>query len=121
VKALLRYLALSATLVGLLAIVLAHWVVPAAGTAIWVAAGLAFLVQAVAFTVLVLSRGSGTGILIAWGGGTLLRLVAVLGVALWVARSEYLPVAPLLLSMAGFLFLLLMLEPVFIRTGVRSR
>lgn len=120
-KALLRYLVISAVVVGLLAFVLAGWILPTAASGIWIAAGFSYLVQALAFSALTLSSGSGMGLLIARGGGTLLRLLAVLGAALWVARSDQLPTAPVLLSFVGFLFLLLMLEPVFIRTGMRSR
>ncbi len=120
-KAFLGYLVVSALLVVLVAVLLANWVLPSAGSAIWAAASVAYLVQAIAFAALTLARGSGLGWVVAWGSGTLLRLLVVLGAALWVARSDGVPAAPLLLSLAGFLFLLLVLEPVFFRTGMRSR
>jgi hypothetical protein len=120
-RAFLSYLAASAVALVVVAAVLAGWVMPTAGSAIWFAAGLAYLVQAIAFAALTLTGVSGMAWIAAWGGGTLLRLLAVLGTALWAARSEQVPTAPVLLSLAGFLFLLLLLEPVFFRTGMRSR
>jgi hypothetical protein len=121
VTAILRYLTVSAIVVVLAAVLVAGWVAPAAGAGVWLAAGVAYLVQAVAFAVLMLARGSGLGWVGAWGGGTFLRLLAVLGATLWVAGSERASAVPILLSLVGFLFLLLMLEPVFFRPGMRSR
>lgn len=120
-RALLKYLAVSGVLIAVAAQVLAGWIVPSAGGGIWVAAGLAYVVQAVAFGALSLTRASGLPWVALWGGGTLLRLLAVLGTALWVAGSERVPAAPVLLSLAGFLFVLTLLEPAFFRTGMRSR
>jgi hypothetical protein len=120
-RAFFSYLVVSALVVVSIAALLASWIVPSAAGTIWSAAGLAYLVQAVAFAALTHARGSRLGWVVAWGSGTLLRLLVVLGAALWVARSDGIPAAPLLLSLAGFHFLLLVLEPVFFRTGMRSR
>jgi hypothetical protein len=85
-------------------------ILPAAATsAVWLAAGVAYLVQVVAFVALIALRRSGVGVLAAWGGGVLLRMAVVLIVALWAAKTAAFPLAPLLLSLAGFLFLLLLL------------
>lgn len=120
-RALLGYLAVSGVLIAVAALVLSGWVVPSAGGAIWAVAGLAYLIQAIAFGALALTRVSGLPWVALWGGGTLLRLLAVAGTAFWVAGSDSVPAAPVLLSLAGFLFVLMLLEPAFFRTGMRSR
>lgn len=85
----------------------------------WMGA-LAWVVQVVTFAPLLASRRRGNAFFAALGGGTLVRL-AVLGAAAWaVWRTGSLPLAPALLALAGFLFLLLLLEPVFFRMGLRS-
>lgn len=117
--AITKYLATAALVTGLVAVPLAVWVWPAVPGAIILSAGVAYIVQAISF--LILSRSQGSRFLAAWAGGTLLRFATVLLVALFVARSEVLPVAPVLLSLVGFLFLLSLLEPVFYRVGMRSR
>ena len=119
-SAILRYLAVSGVVVATAAVVTTA-LVPTSGGGVWVAAGLAHVVQLVAFAALTMSRGSGIGWLVAWGGGTLLRLLAVLSTALWVGASGRFPAAPTLLSLAGFLFLLMLLEPMFLRIGMRHR
>lgn len=82
---------------------------------------LAWGVQVALFAPLFAARGRKNAFLAAWGGGTLVRF-AVLGVAAWwVWRDGSLPLAPALLALAGFLFLFLMLEPVFFRMGLRTR
>jgi hypothetical protein len=55
-----------------------------------------------------------------WGGGIVARLVVVLAGAFWVTRSATLQPAPALLSLAGFLFVLLLMEPVFFIVGQRE-
>lgn len=119
-RTLVGYLTASALLVIVGAVVVTG-ILPAEATgAVWMAAGVAYLVQVVAFVALVAVRHHGVGVLAAWGGGVLLRMAVVLGVALWAAKAAVLPLAPLLLSLAGFLFLLVLLEPVFFRMGMRS-
>ncbi len=81
---------------------------------------LAWVVQVGTFAPLFAARRRGNAFFAALGGGTVVRL-AVLGVAAWALwRSGALPLAPALLALAGFLFLLLLLEPVFFRMGLRS-
>ncbi len=85
----------------------------------WMGA-LAWAVQVALFAPLLAARGRRNAFFAAWGGGTLARFV-VLGVAAWwVWHSRALPLAPSLLSLVSFLFLLLLLEPVFFRMGLRS-
>jgi hypothetical protein len=107
-------------LVAAAAAVLGRILAPGAVVAIWWGAGLAYAVQVVAFGVLVAVRRRGMAFLAAWGGGTLLRMAVVLVAGVWLTRAAALAPAPLLLSLAGFLFVLLLLEPVFFRVGMRS-
>lgn len=81
------------------------------------AAGLAWSVQVVAFGVLVHFRDRTNRFFAAWAGGTAVRMVLVLLVAWAVVRYPTLPPAPTLLGLAGFFFLLLLLEPVFFGSG----
>jgi len=120
VKALLGYGFCGSLLVALASLVVVRLVPPASGPAIWWAAGLALGIQILAFAALVLARRRGLALLAAWGGGTLFRFAAVLVVAVWAAKSGSLPPAPLLLGLTGFLFVLLMLEPIFLRVGIRG-
>lgn len=87
---------------------------PEAARAIALSAILALLVQLVAFTIL--RRMQGQGVLIGWGLGSLLRLgtLAVYGLA--ATRLLGLPVTPALLSLAAFLFLTMILEPLLLGT-----
>lgn len=86
---------------------------------VWMGAA-AWVMQSLLFAPLLAARGRRNAFFVAWGGGTLVRLAAVGVVAWWLYRSRVLPLAPGLLSLAGFLFLLLLLEPVFFRLGLRS-
>lgn len=115
------YIVCGAVLVGAGAGVVASLVVPGAAAAVWWGAALAFGAQVVAFAALVAVRQKGVAFFAAMGGGVLLRLALVLIAGLWLARSGVFPPAPLLLSLAGFLFVLLLLEPVFFRIGWRGR
>lgn len=92
---------------------------PAASAAVWRAGALAYAVQVVAFAVLLLA-GRGQAFLAAWMAGTVARLGLLVAVAVWVIRTEAVPPAPLLLALVSFLFVLMMLEGVFYRLGMRS-
>ncbi len=85
----------------------------------WMGA-LAWAVQVALFAPLLAARGRRNVFLAAWGGGTLARFVVLGAAAWWVWHTGALPLAPALLALAGFLFLLLLLEPVFFRMGLRS-
>lgn len=117
--AITKYLATAALVTLAVAYALTVWVWPALPGAVALPAGVAYMVQVVAF--LILSGAKGDRVIAAWASGTLLRFATVLLTALFVARSEIFPMAPVLLSLVGFLFLLSLLEPVFYRMGMRSR
>lgn len=89
------------------------------GAAVWVAASLAFTVQLAAFALLIAFRDEAQLFLMAWAGGMVLRF-GVLGLCAWAFREEPLPRTPLLLSYVGFVFLLVLLEPLFLRWDLRT-
>ena len=91
------------------------------GQAVWVAAGLAYAVQLGAFALLLFMRDQPNLFLSAWLGGMVLRFGVLAVCAWWLSRSDVLPRSTLLLSYVGFAFLLLLLEPVFVRWGDGAR
>lgn len=90
--------------------------------AIWQGGLTAYVIQTVAFALLMWTSGK-WNFMAAWGIGTLVRLASVfaVGLAIWRGVMGGEEVAALLLSLAGFLFMLLMLEAVFFRKGLQSQ
>ena len=81
--------------------------------AVLVSAGLALVVQLVGFLVArVVQRRN---VLLGWGFGSVLRLVALVLYAVVVARLWRAPVGPALLRFVAFLFVTTVVEPVFLR------
>jgi len=119
-KAYFGYAVTGAGVVALLAGLLGWALGPHAVRSVWWGAGLAYAVQLVAFAALLRFRRGGNAFLAVWGGGVLARLIVVLAGAFWVTRSTTLEPAPALLSLAGFLFVLLLMEPVFFIVGRRE-
>jgi hypothetical protein len=89
--------------------------------AVWFAAALAYGVQLVAFAALVAVRSHNELFLVGWLGGLVLRFAALVVVAIWLARTPVFPRAAALVSLASFVFVLLMLEPLFLRRGLQTR
>ncbi|MBI4520669.1 MAG: hypothetical protein HY701_07510 [Gemmatimonadetes bacterium] len=79
------------------------------------AATVALVTQTVAFWLLARYRTSGYAFMTVLAAGTALRFGVVVIAAVVVTRWPVAPVAPTLLSLAGFLFGLLLLEPPFLR------
>jgi hypothetical protein len=94
---------------------------PGAAGALWLAAGVALAVQLLAFALLVAFGQEQRGFLLGWLGGIALRFLAVLVVALAVSRADSFHLATTLLSLVAFVFLLLLLEPIFLRRALPSR
>ncbi len=117
-RAILGYAVASALAVGLGALGAGLLLGPQDAAAVRTAAVAAYGIQVVSFAALASARGP--GFFLAWGAGTLLRLGAVLVAGVWLARTQARPPAPLMLGLAGFLFALLLLEPIFFRMGLRS-
>jgi len=116
VSASARYGAASVTLVALVTLALWPFLDPTGRQGVLVAAGIALPMQIAAFAMLVRFRGRLKGFMAAWAGGMALRLVTVVGVAFWAIRTGSGGVVPMLLSLAGFFFALLVIEPLFFRT-----
>ena len=90
-------------------------------TGLFTAAGVAFLVQVVAFTLLSAHRAPPNRFLAAWVGGTLVRLGVVIAAGVGISRLPGLPPTTTLIGLAGFFFALLLLEPVFIKDRTDAR
>lgn len=111
----LAYVLAAAVAVGLAVVGASLFVPDRAVSALWIAAAIAYVVQLLAFAVLLRARGRGErAFLYSWAGGMALRFVTVVAVALWATRF-YTPAAPLLLGLVGFVFVLVLLEPLFLR------
>lgn len=89
-------------------------------SALWIAAGAAYGLQLMAFALLVRMRGQPQLFLVAWLGGMVLRFATVGLVAYWLSRNVAQPRATVLISFVGFVFVLLLLEPVFLRWDLRE-
>ncbi len=81
------------------------------------AAGIAYPVQVAAFGVLLRARGEPARFFVWWGVGVAVRIAVVVIVGLVALRIEALGAEALLLSLAGFFFGLLLIEPAFLKTG----
>ena len=86
---------------------------PAGRHVVVVSAALALAVQTVAFTVARLLQRQ--NLMLGWGLGSILRLVALVLYALVLAKLWRAPITPALLSFAAFLFVTTVVEPVFLK------
>jgi hypothetical protein len=89
--------------------------------AVWFSAGLAYGLQLVAFAGLLVVRDQAHRFLLGWVLGMALRFGAVGGVAWWLSRSAAFPREATLLSLVAFVFVLLLMEPLFLRWDMRQR
>lgn len=87
--------------------------------AVWLSAGLALVLQATAFALLLRFRDHAALFMAGWLGGMVLRFGTLALFMFWATRFTTLPRGPLLLSLVGFVFMLLLLEPVFLRWDLR--
>ena len=81
------------------------------------AAGIAYPVQVTAFGLLLRARGEPSRFFVWWGVGVAVRIGVVIIVGLVALRIESLGVEALLLSLAGFFFGLLLIEPAFLKAA----
>lgn len=93
------------------------WLEPGGRRGVLLAGAVAWPVQVVAFGLLVRRREEMKSFLVAWVGGTVVRLGLILVAAFVLVRLDGVAVAPALLALAGFFFGLLLLEPVFFRAA----
>jgi hypothetical protein len=112
-RAWLIYAAVTAALLVIAALVLS--VLVQDPLAVWLAAGVAYVVQLLAFAALVRSRTRGLGFVAGWGGGMALRFLALAGMAAGVTLSDARDPATALLSLVGFVMVLVLVEPLFFR------
>ena len=120
IKAWLAYAAAGLLATSLVAVVVIA-VSPAQNTrAVGTAAVIAYVLQLAAFAALLAVREKNHLFLAGWLGGMLLRFGAVGTILFWSTRSATMPVMPLVLSLVGFVFMLLLLEPVFLRWDLRK-
>lgn len=121
VRAWLAYAITGLVATTLIAVTIAALVEADGTRAVWLAAAVAYSIQLVAFGLLLFVRGQAQLFMAAWLGGMVLRF-GVLGVgAYWLTQTSVLPRSLTLLSFVGFVFLLLLLEPVFLRWDLRER
>ncbi len=84
------------------------------------AAGVAYPVQIAAFGMLLRVHGEPARFFVWWGVGVAVRIGVVITVGLVALRIESLGAEVLLLSLAGFFFGLLLIEPAFLKGADRD-
>ena len=107
-------------LAGLVAVGVAGTIAVFAGAeqnAVMAAGAVAWVIQLAAFGLLLALHKQPQLFMIGWLAGMVFRFGAVGVCAFWLSRSGSLPLSTTLLSLVGFLFLLLLLEPLFLRHG----
>jgi hypothetical protein len=90
------------------------WLDESGRTGVLIAAAVALPLQIALFAALRWGWSKKENFMAAWIGGILTRLLAVATVAVAVSLSTLSP-APTLLSLAGFFFAMLLLEPLFLK------
>jgi hypothetical protein len=116
VKAPLKYAVTGSAVVLLAVAVLWPFLDSAGRQGVLLAAAIALTVQVGAFWALMRLKHKVNGFLAVWAGGTLLRMLVVAAVAVFAIRTEMDGAVPMLLSLAGFFFGLLLLEPMYFRS-----
>ena len=110
-----RYALIALLIVGLGAAALAAFLDDAGRRGILLAALIAYPVQVMAFGLLLRARGEPTRFMVWWGAGIALRVAVVVAVGFASAVLAAVDPAALLLSLVGFFFVLLLIEPAFLR------
>jgi len=93
---------------------------PPVSGAIAFSAGLAYLLQLGAFGALLRFRGNANLFTAAWAGGMALRFMVLGAMAFWLSRSDAMPLEAALVSLVGVMFVLVLLEGLFLRWETRS-
>jgi hypothetical protein len=120
-RAWLQYAAVSAVVVAAGVALGVLLLSSASRAAVVFAGGLAWVLQLGAFAALVAVRGRDELFLLGWLAGLVFRFLAVGVVAFWLSRDEVLPRDVALVSLVAFVFVLLMLEPLFLRRGLQRQ
>ena len=116
-KAWLHYALAGLVLAGLGVLIASSLVAAADRQAVWFGAGVAYAIQLAAFGALQAVRGNAQLFMLGWAAGIGLRFLAVGVIAFWLNSTNVLPLRAALLSLVGFVVLLLFLEPLFLREG----
>ena len=121
-NAVVRYALISLLVVGIGSAALLALMDDVGRTGVLLAAGIAVPVQVLAFGLLQGARGDVTRFFVWWGAGIALRVLVVVVVGVLSSGLERGARASLVLSLVGFFFVLLLLEPVFLkgRLGVET-
>ena len=114
-SALSRYALTALLVVGLGSAVLWVFLDDAGRRGVMLAGLTTYPVQVIAFALLLRGRGKPSGFFVWWGAGMVLRVavVVVVGVASW--RFESVDPASLLMSLVGFFFVMVLMEPAFLK------
>lgn len=120
-KALGRYAVATILIVGLAVGGLWPFLDGAGRASLLLASGIALPVQWASFLLVVRSLGDSTQFLLRWAIGVLARMGLVAAVGLLLPRMGDLDGPVLLLSLCGFFFALLLLEPLFFRNQAPAR
>lgn len=113
---LIRYALTALLVVGLGATGLSVLLEESGRRGVLLAALIAYPVQVVSFGLLVRAREQSGRFVVWWGAGIALRIAAVVGAGVASSRLVSVQPAAFLLSLVGFIFVLLLLEPVFFVT-----
>lgn len=89
----------------------------ASGTGLPAAAGATWVLQLVAFAGLVAVRDRPELFMLGFAGGMVLRVGMVVGAALWLRATGVFPALPTMIGFVVFLFVMMLLEAVFLRKG----
>ena len=104
-------LAAMAVLAALLGVVFHN---PVDRRALWVTAGVSWLVQLAAFAVA--AHGARKNLMVGWAAGIAIRFAAFIVWGLVGVSQLGLPLTAALLSMASYLFVTTLIEPLFLKT-----
>ena len=100
-------------LLGVTAVLMLVYPDPASRRAIGISAAIAFVVQAIAFGIVRLSAGK--NVIAGWGLGALLRFLVFGVYALVLVKALDLPSGAAMISLASFLFLSTLVEPLLLK------
>ena len=110
-----RYALTALLVVGLVGAALSVVLDDAGRKGVILAALIAYPIQVMAFGVLLRARGEPTRFMVWWGVGVALRVLVVVAVGFASSRLASVGPTALLLSLVGFFFVLLLMEPAFLR------
>lgn len=111
----IRYALISILIVGVGSAILVALLDSTGRSGVLIAAGIALPIQVLAFGLLTRAQGDVTRFFMWWGAGIALRVAVVAGVGLASTRIDPDARTALVLSLVGFFFVLLLLEPILLK------